>query len=453
MFFMPKKAKKLYEEVIAHRGLHLEYPENTLHAYKDAVKQNFAIEMDIRMLKDGTIVCFHDRYTKRLLGVPGKVANKTYRTIRKYKVKNSKEGVPTLDMALRCVNSRVTVLIEIKGFFGPDFQKALKKILDKYKGEVFFHTKNIIAYHRVEKLWPGRAFWILNVFRKRFNFLKGKAYSNMPRLPKLDDILVEAEDTAKTVIQKMWKCCNRYNSRITPDHWLLKYNGMDCQIAHRGIVDSDFPEHSLGAFRVCTIRQKVIELDVVYDKGKVVVYHTDKLSDRLGQSKSCAKKMKYEDAPTLKDVLNLVKGRVPIIIDIKDFRLFNRVLEHEITKELEGYEGEFSVQSFNPLAVMYFEKNHPSFIRGQVGHSLRGLKNLGKYILPVVNFILFYHGHPDYAVYDLDPNVHSLSKFNNIVGIPVLGYAPKSREETLKYQGYFDNFIVEGDWKQNVYGK
>ena len=41
-------------------------------AYFEAVKRNLSIELDIRMTKDGYIICMHDRYTKRLLGKNGK---------------------------------------------------------------------------------------------------------------------------------------------------------------------------------------------------------------------------------------------------------------------------------------------------------------------------------------------------------------------------------------------
>lgn len=446
MFYKPKSAEVLYDTVIAHRGIQLEYPENTLSSYKQSVKKDFGIEMDVRMLKDETIVCFHDRFTKRLLGIPGRLSKQKYRDIKKYKVKSSDEKVPILARALSCIKGRVVILIEIKGNFNFKFQGNLKQILDSYNGEVYFHTKNLLTYFKIKQIWPNRVFWILNIFRKRFNFLKGKSYIGLPILPKLDDILVDAEDTAQTIIKKIWKYCNGYKTRVSENHWLLKYNGNKYQTVHRAIVDAKLQEHSIKAFKACIEKQKVIELDVIYYKGEIVVYHSDEISDKLGQCKSCAEKVNISNVPKLKEVLSLVKGQVPIIVDIKDFKIFNRVLEKELVKELENYKGEIAVQAFNPLAIMYFEKNHPEIIRGQVGHSLKGLKDFGRIILPIVNFMLFYYGNPDYIVYDLDPNVHALSKFNNVLGLPVLGYAPKSKQEILEYVDYFDNFIVEGDW-------
>lgn len=65
--YIPKKSKEIYNTVIAHRGYHEIYPENTIKSYIEAIRHNMAIELDIRMTKDGYIICMHDRYTNRLL--------------------------------------------------------------------------------------------------------------------------------------------------------------------------------------------------------------------------------------------------------------------------------------------------------------------------------------------------------------------------------------------------
>ena len=51
----------LVQKRIAHRGLFEEgKPENSLAAFENAIANNYAIELDVRALKDGTIVVFHD---------------------------------------------------------------------------------------------------------------------------------------------------------------------------------------------------------------------------------------------------------------------------------------------------------------------------------------------------------------------------------------------------------
>ena len=57
-------------KIIAHRGLHNNYiVENTLLAFLKAVEKDYAVELDIRLLKDGTVVVYHDINLKRLTGI------------------------------------------------------------------------------------------------------------------------------------------------------------------------------------------------------------------------------------------------------------------------------------------------------------------------------------------------------------------------------------------------
>lgn len=438
--FKTRKSREIYDLIFAHRGLHINAPENTMKAYEEAIKRGLSIEIDIRNLPDGKIICFHDRYTKRLLGFPGKVESMSYEEIRKYRVLSSEERVPLVSDVLKFVNGKIPILIEIKGSFNDEFKYNFQNIVQDYEGVIYFHVKNVLAYHRLKKLYGKRVFFILNPFRRRFEFIKGKHYKRIV-IPKLDDLLltVETTDTAKTVISKLWRISNRYETRTRKSHWLF-----NTPIAHRGICSSLIPENSIESFNECVNKGVGIEADFVYYKGGVRCYHSDRASNRLGQPTSCAQKIPIEDSITLTQFLNIVDGKVPVIFDIKDAHFSNRRLEKLFMEELKDYKGEFVVQSFNPRVVSWFEKKYPSIRRGQVGHSLRGLRNkIPSPILIAVNFLLFYTGKPDYIMYDLDPNVHILPTFNNIVGLPVLGYAPKSEKETENFQDFFANFVYE----------
>lgn len=156
----------------------------------------------------------------------------------------------------------------------------------------------------------------------------------------------------------------------------------------------------------------------------------------------------------MKEFLKAVEGKVPVIFDIKDAHFANRRLEKLLMEELKSYSGEYVVQSFNPRVVSWFERKYPHIRRGQVGHSLRGLRNkIPNPVLIAVNFCLFYTGKPDYIMYDLDKNVHILPTFNNIVGLPVLGYAPKSVKETYEFQDFFANFVYEDLENREAWGE
>ncbi|MEG1705332.1 MAG: glycerophosphodiester phosphodiesterase family protein [Clostridia bacterium] len=435
----------IYSEVFAHRGFHIKYPENTLESFSQAVLQNFSIELDIRFLRCGTIVCFHDRYMKRLLSVPGRLNRRTYKEIKNYKVLETNFKVPMLENVLKMVNGKVAILIEIKGLMTKYYQIELQKLLKNYNGKVFFHTKNIITYYRAKKIWGSNVFFILNPFRKRFEFVKGKDYRRLFAIPAIDNIIVEGEDTAKTVIKKIWSSFNSYTTRVKDNHWLLEYNGKKNQIQHRGIACSDLKEHSKEAFLKCIELDKIIEFDIVRHQDSIICYHDDSITTKMGQKHSIVTKVDLSKSLSLKDILSIVNGQVPIIIDIKDFSIFDRSFEDEIMNLLKDYKGKYAVQSFNPLTNIYFKNKYEYVVRGQIGHSLNGLKKLRKIALTVVNFCLFYYGKPDYIVYDLDPYVYSLIKFNNILGLPVIGYTVTKSEDIEKYSRFFDNFIVEGN--------
>jgi glycerophosphoryl diester phosphodiesterase len=60
--------------IVAHRGGSRLAPENTLPAFERAVELGAdAIEIDVRLTSDGTVVVFHDEDTARLTGAPGTI--------------------------------------------------------------------------------------------------------------------------------------------------------------------------------------------------------------------------------------------------------------------------------------------------------------------------------------------------------------------------------------------
>lgn len=174
--YIPKKSKEIYKEIIAHRGYHDIWPENSILAFKKALMKNMAIEVDIRKTVDNEIICIHDRYLKRLLGIKGRVSKKTYSEIKNEYILNSNEKVPTLKEVLDLINGKITILIEVKDFMDYMYEKKLIEIMNGYNGKFYFHTKNILTYKKLQKIYETKVFWILNPFRKRFNFIKGGYY-------------------------------------------------------------------------------------------------------------------------------------------------------------------------------------------------------------------------------------------------------------------------------------
>ena len=125
--------------IIAHRGASHDAPENTLAAFKLAWEQNAdGIEGDVYLTKDGKIVCFHDKTTKRTAGgVDLSVADSTLEKLRKLDVgswkdpKYAGEKAPTLDEVLALVRPGKLFYIEVK--CGPEILPALEESLGRSK--------------------------------------------------------------------------------------------------------------------------------------------------------------------------------------------------------------------------------------------------------------------------------------------------------------------------------
>ena len=89
--------------LIAHRGVHnnIDIPENTLQAFKNAIKNNINIELDVRLTKDNILVVFHDDNLKRMTGINKNMDNITYDGLKDVKLLNTSDTIPTFNKALK----------------------------------------------------------------------------------------------------------------------------------------------------------------------------------------------------------------------------------------------------------------------------------------------------------------------------------------------------------------
>ena len=75
-------AANLNPVVIAHRGASYRFPEHTLKAYQSAVIDADGFECDVRLLRDGNIICWHDATLSRTSNARGLVANQTWEKLQ-----------------------------------------------------------------------------------------------------------------------------------------------------------------------------------------------------------------------------------------------------------------------------------------------------------------------------------------------------------------------------------
>ena len=142
----------LVETPIAHKGYHDETsPENSISAFKKAVARGYAIELDVQMISDGTVVVFHDESLSRMTGNDGYLKFLTKEDLSMLYLNETKETIPTLEEVLKVVNGETPIIIEIKntGKVGELEQKVID-MLKKYKGEVAIASFNpyVLGYFK-----------------------------------------------------------------------------------------------------------------------------------------------------------------------------------------------------------------------------------------------------------------------------------------------------------------
>ena len=127
----------LVKTKIAHRGLHNDkLPENSIAAFLNAAKNGFAIELDVRELKDGSVAVFHDEGLSRMTGADGYLCSLDTNGLKDLRLNKTEEKIPLFGEALEAVNGKAPILIEIKNQnkAGP-LEQSVIKLLDGYKGE------------------------------------------------------------------------------------------------------------------------------------------------------------------------------------------------------------------------------------------------------------------------------------------------------------------------------
>ena len=144
---------------IAHRGLHdSTRPENTLSAFAHAVEYGYAIELDIHLLRDNTVVVFHDDDLRRATGVDKRLKDLTWDEIKDYHVFNSSETIPTLEEVLDLVAGRVPLLIEFKtDRRAGELERVAMELLREYTGEYAVQSFNPMSVNWFRKHAPDIA--------------------------------------------------------------------------------------------------------------------------------------------------------------------------------------------------------------------------------------------------------------------------------------------------------
>ncbi|MCG8490598.1 MAG: hypothetical protein MI743_03205 [Sneathiellales bacterium] len=240
-------------------------------------------------------------------------------------------------------------------------------------------------------------------------------------------------------------------NRTSPD-WLIS-----TPIAHRGLHAPDVgaAENSLSAFEKALSKGLAIEFDVHLSSDKVpVIFHDDTLLRMTGDERKIADvsaeelatitlKDSNDQIPTLKTVLDLVGGKVPLVIELKKCPFGGKKLAQEVWSLLKSYKGFFSIQSFDPFILKWFFDHAPGVIRGQLSmHSPPPVIPLHRRFL-MRNLMMNHISRPDYIGYDVE-NVHRWAVRRVTKGdIPLLAWTVSTESQLGHARKFADNIIFE----------
>lgn len=228
--------------------------------------------------------------------------------------------------------------------------------------------------------------------------------------------------------------------------------------AHRGLhgarEQGTVPENSLAAFRVAIDRGLGIECDIQRSAdGQAMVFHDWQLDRLTGETGAVARLSAQQlgqvpltggtdTIPTLRQVLALVAGRVPILIEIKS-RREDRVaaLCLPVRRVLEGYTGPHAVMSFDPRVSRWFYRHSPHTVRGLVvsegeDRALPGM---------IRRRLALWHARPDFLAYDVRDLPSRFAAGQRARGLPVATWTVRTAEHRERAALHADADIAEGE--------
>lgn len=228
--------------------------------------------------------------------------------------------------------------------------------------------------------------------------------------------------------------------------------------AHRGLHDNrgEAPENSKRAFVKAVEAGFGIELDIQLTKDRIPVVFHDFTLDRACGKKGKIKDYTFEELqqftlfnsqekiPRFEEVLKIVNGKVPLIVEFKiEYRDMGLCLEAD--KLLDSYGGLYCMESFNPLAVLWYRRKRPDVVRGQLSDAFsREERHCHIMKLVLQNLLLNCLTKPDFIAYNHKyPKMLSRTLCRKLYHNTAAAWTIKSQAELETARKNFDIFIFD----------
>ena len=221
--------------------------------------------------------------------------------------------------------------------------------------------------------------------------------------------------------------------------------------AHRGLHGLGVVENSRAAFRAAIALGHGIETDVQGARdGEAMVFH-DATLERLTEAAGALATFTpvelgqinlrgtTEKIPQLPEMLALIAGRVPVLIEIKAKGPRVAPLCLSVRRALEGYRGDAAIMSFNPLVGAWFADHAMRIVRGLVvtEDGKRGAKGA------VERWASMAKAKPDFLAYDVRDLPSKFAAAARARGIPVLTWTVRDADAEARAFAHADEAIYE----------
>jgi glycerophosphoryl diester phosphodiesterase len=229
--------------------------------------------------------------------------------------------------------------------------------------------------------------------------------------------------------------------------WLI-----GARFAHRGLHSATVPENSPAAFVAALDSGLGIECDIQRSRdGQAMVFHDfelDRLTGERGpidgrtaQELGRTTLSNGEGIPTLRQLLDRVAGKVPLLIEVKTRRERPvAALCLAVKRSLEGYLGPHAVMGFDPRVSRWFARQSPFTVRGLVisegdDRALSGA---------IKRRLSLWSARPDFLAYDIRDLPSRLASAQRARGLPVATWTVRTPEQRERAAAHADAPIAEG---------
>jgi len=223
--------------------------------------------------------------------------------------------------------------------------------------------------------------------------------------------------------------------------------------AHRGLHSAGIPENSPAAFAAAIFGHYGIECDIQRSAdGQAMVFHDWELDRLTGESGPVARRSAAElgvialthgedHIPTLRQLLDQIAGRVPLLIEIKSRREMQvGPICLAVRDVLEGYQGPHGVMSFDPRVSRWFAQHSPLTARGLVVTEENDKAARGR----IKRHLALWQARPDFLAYDIRDLPSCFAASQRRRGLPVASWTVRSAELRERAALYADAPIAEG---------